>query len=98
VTYTGLNIRVKENSIFVDDQEIKVPTESIKSGSIKIQIEGIVENVYSDGAIEATSVKGNVSAGTSVKCGCVGGAVNAGSSVNCGRVGGSVTGQNIRRA
>ena len=60
------------------------------SGIVKVQWEGPLASLESDGAVECGSVGGNVDAGGSVSCGDVAGDVDAGGSVNCGRVGGDI--------
>ena len=75
----GNNISVSGNSIYVDGKLVKDGL----SGVVKIQFEGDLANLKSDGSITVNgNIKGYVDCGGSFTCeGDVGGDVDAGGSV-----------------
>jgi hypothetical protein len=84
----GKNITVKNGKVIIDGIE-KMGFGDVKIIELRI-LEGVVENIDSDGSVSALDVAGRIDCGGSVTCGNVGGNVDAGGSVDCQDVAGDV--------
>lgn len=85
-TFSGDNIRVEGNKVYVDGVEVIRSPDIAKA--VEIRITGSAMNVFTDKVVNCDDVKGDVHAGV-VNCGDVEGNVHGGV-VNCGDVGGRV--------
>lgn len=88
-TYKGNNVTVINHRIIIDGVEVN-DKDAIQNNRLTIKVEGVLDELKTDGDVVAQLVKGTVDAGGSVSCDNVEGNVDAGGSVNCGNVGGDV--------
>lgn len=80
-------IRISDGNVWIDGKKLY----GGQNKSITIEINGDVENVFSDGSVNVKgNVANNVDAKGSVNAGDVGGDVKAGGSVTAGKIKGSV--------
>lgn len=86
---SGNNIRVQNDSIYVDGQLI----ESGLKDTVKIEFTGDLANLNCTTATILGDVKGDVD-GTTITCGNVAGDVD-GTTIKCGDVGGDVDGTSV---
>ena len=84
----GRSIQVFGDTVIIDGKAVS--DDSLKSSYLKIEVEGVIENLSTHASVVCQNVTGNVDAGGSVKCGDVGGSIDAGGSVQCGQVFGDI--------
>lgn len=87
ITYSGNNISIVGNKLFVDGKEIS--DKAMKNCDVHIY--GNVGKIECEGSVSCNNVEGDIKAGGSVNCDDVGGNINCGGSCNCDDVAGSVT-------
>lgn len=87
-TYKGSTVKVVGHTVFVDGKSVEIIDNSVST--LRIKVDGVLDNLIADGSVEAGLVNGDVQAGGSVNCDDVDGDVQAGGSVTCGKVNGSI--------
>jgi hypothetical protein len=93
ITVNGRTIDVQGSNISVINGVIKVDGKVVESGltgTVKLEWQGDLASLHSDGDVTCGNVSGNVEAGGSVRCGDVAKNVAAGGSVQCGTVNGNL--------
>lgn len=100
ITINGKTIEVQGNNISVINGVIKVDGKVIEeglSGTVKIEWQGDLASLTSDGDVTCGNIQGDVQVGGSLRCGDVGKSATVGGSVQCGPIRGDlVAGGSVR--